>query len=83
LKNTASSTVLNCQVLNQLVDSQPFASLLNRYHQWLSDVEEIELIHVSDFVSDSVRIFIQELASDSFAGKQIEVWDVHATHRIG
>jgi hypothetical protein len=38
-----SAGVWNCQILNQVVESQLFTYLWNRYHQWLSDIELIQL----------------------------------------
>jgi hypothetical protein len=42
------AAVWNCQILNQVVESQLFTPLWNRYHQWLSD---IELIQIRAFIS--------------------------------
>jgi hypothetical protein len=65
--------VWNCQILNQVVESQLFTSLWNRYHQWLSD---IELIQISVFSASYSRI------NPCFtAGKRIGVWNCHATSR--
>ncbi len=53
------------------MQSQLFISLLNRYHQWLSAVE---LIQISVFSASYSRI------NPCFtAGKQIRVWNCHAT----
>ncbi len=68
--------VWNCQILNQVVESQLFTFLWNRYHQWLSD---IELIQISAFSASYSRI------SPRFtAGEQTGVWDCHETrgHQI-
>jgi hypothetical protein len=45
--------VWKCQILNQVVDSQFFTSLWNRYHQWLSD---ISLNQISAFSASVSRI---------------------------
>ncbi len=65
--------VWNCQILNQVVKSQLFISLWNRYNQWLSD---IKLNQISAFSASYFRI------NPCFTtGKQIGVWNCHATHR--
>jgi hypothetical protein len=48
-----SAEVWNCQILNQVVESQLFISLWNRYHRWLSDME---LIQTSAFSASYPRI---------------------------
>ncbi len=63
--------VWNCQILNQVVESQLFTSLWNRYHQWLFD---IELIQVSAFSAS-----YSSINSCFTAGKRIGVWKCHAT----
>jgi hypothetical protein len=63
--------VWNCQILNQVVESQLSTSLWNRYHRWLSD---IELIQISAF-SASYSWIIPCFA----AGKRIYVRNCHAT----
>ncbi len=63
--------VWNCQILNQVVQSQLFTSFWNRFHQWLSD---IELNQISVFSASYPRI------NPCFtAGKQIRVRNWHAT----
>ncbi len=59
------------QILNQVVESQRFTSLWNRYLQWLSD---IKLIQTSVFSASYPRI------NPCFtAWKQLGVWNCHAT----
>ncbi len=67
-----SAGVWNCQILNQVVESQLFTYLWNRYHQWLSD---IELIQLRVFFSASYS----RINTRFTAGKRIGVWNCHAT----
>jgi hypothetical protein len=63
--------VWNCQILNQVVASQLFTSLRNKYHQWLSD---IELNQISVFSASCSRI------NPCFTvGKRTGVWNRHAS----
>ncbi len=65
------AVVWNWQILNQVLESQLFTSSWNRYQQRLSD---IKLDEKSEFAASSSR-------DNTFfsAGKQIEVWNGHAT----
>ncbi len=63
--------VWNCRILNQVVESQLFTSLWNRYHQWLSGVEFIQISAFSASYSG--------IKPRSTAGKRIGVWNCHAT----
>jgi hypothetical protein len=58
--------VWKCQILNQVAESQLFTSLWNRYHQWMSDIELIQMRAFSAFYSKINSCFT--------AGKQIVVW---------
>jgi hypothetical protein len=53
LKIPLSSRVWNCQILNQVVESQLLISSRNRNHHWLSD---IKLIQMSAFSASYSRI---------------------------
>ncbi len=53
LKMPLSSRVCNCQILNKVVESQLFTSLSNRYQQWLSGSD---LIQMSAFSASYSRI---------------------------
>ncbi len=58
----------SCQILNQVVESQFFTSLWNRYHQWLPD---IGLNQISVFLPGShFRIYLCFIV-----GKRIGVWN--------
>ncbi len=60
--------VWDCQILNQVVESQFFNSLWDRYHQWLYDTK---LIQISAFSASYFRI------NPCFtAGRRIGVWIV-------
>ncbi len=62
--------VWNCQIINQVVESQLFTFLSNRYHQWLSDIE------LTQIRACSASYF--RMNSCSPAGKRIGVGDCHA-----
>ncbi len=64
----------NCQILNQVVESELSTSFWNRYHQqWLSDIE-LNQISVFFFL-----VLIQGLTPCFTAGKRILVWNCHVT----
>ncbi len=63
--------VWNCQILNQVVESQLFTSLWNKYHQWFSDFELIRIRAFSASYSWVNPCFT--------AGKRIVVWNCHTT----
>ncbi len=48
---------LNCQILNQVVETQLFISLWNRYHQRLSDIELIQISAFSSFLFHDEPLF--------------------------
>ncbi len=52
-----SDGVWNCQILNHVVESQLFTSLWNRYHQWLSGIELIQISAFFSFLSEDQPLF--------------------------
>ncbi len=70
LKIPLLSGVWNCQILNQVVESQLFTSSWNRFHQWLPEIKLIQtsaffsfLFPVSQLESESGFKFVTQLAN--------------------
>jgi hypothetical protein len=73
LKIPLLSQSLKFSNLEPGLESQPFTCLWNKYHQWLSDVQLIQMIGFSSFR------YISEYTCFT-AGKGIGVWGCHASH---